>query len=139
MADDARPAEVGCPRGGQRGQVVEVEAVRLEHQGQELALLHRDGHVLRARLDARRESVGGRSGRMEVPEAGVPAFPVVLPDHRDLLLGIDAPRLEMLGESARHHALERAALGVVGLGTARHLEEQGVEPTRRLQEPLALG
>jgi len=71
---------------------------------------------------------------MDVPEADVAPLPVVLADHRKLLLGIDAPGLEVDGDRACQHPVQRPAPAFVRLGAAGHQEEQGVEAPGRLQE-----
>jgi len=71
---------------------------------------------------------------MDVPEADVAPLPVILADHRKLLLGIDAPGLEVYRDRACQHPVQRPAPGVVRLGMAGYLEQEGVEAPGRLQE-----
>ena len=124
-------------RRGQRLEVVDVEPVGLEDDGQELPLLHRDFHVLHARLEALREADDRLRRRVDVPEADVASLPVVLLDHRLLHVRRDRPGLEVDGDRAGEDLVQHAAL-VVGRRLRRHLEKMGMQPTGLGQDLLPL-
>src|SRR5262245_58782791 len=136
VAHDSGASEARFAGQRELREIVGVESVRLEDDGQELPELDRVLHVLEARLDAGFEIIGTEPVRVDLPKAYVAASRLVELDHLRLDLGIRGPGLEMSRDGARDDFVEEGRL-LRGRALAGHLIEKGVESTRPLQHSPA--
>ena len=137
VGHDPRPAEVRRARPRERGKIIGIETVRLEHQSQELPELHGVLHVLEARLDAGLETLALKPRWVDVPETDVAAAPLRDLDHPRLDLRVRPPRLEMDGDGTFGDTVENSRL-LLGRRLTRHLIEEGMEPSRSLEHFAAV-